>query len=138
MAFTFYIDPAYNDFRVSGNTLLLANGIDAIRQQIEVAIKTELGEWYLNINNGIPYYGSGTQNNNNMTGILGGNYSAAEIGAVFRKVILETPGVISIKTFDLVQESGTDSIKINSQVVVQPSDASGIGTQSVEIVEVSN
>lgn len=138
MSYTYYIDPLYNEFRVVDNTLLIARGQDTIKQQLELALKTQLNEWYLDTTVGIPYfYADGSPNDNSDPGILGGKYSAAEISAILRKVILETPGVLSISTFELGQIDADRSITVKSSVVIDATQQSGIGTQTVILIEVT-
>ena len=67
MAYSFYIDEIYNDFRISNGDLVLVQGADNVVQQIRITLKTELGEWFLNTNFGLPYYSSTKNINDNST-----------------------------------------------------------------------
>ena len=131
MAYSFYIDEIYNDFRISNGDLVLVQGADNVVQQIRITLKTELGEWFLNTNFGLPYYSSTKNINDNSTpGILGGNKSAAEIEAYLVAAVLQVPGVVTINRFDLVEVSAQRRVVVNMDVQVESFDFQGIGTQS--------
>lgn len=137
MAFTYYIDPMFNDFRVKDGQLIFVRGVDCTEQQIKVALLEELGEWFLDIDRGIPYYSSTTTLNDNTTpGILGGKLSAAEISAILRRVILEVPNVTRVETFEISQNTQNRSLSIRSTVQVEIFDVNGIGTQSLATIEI--
>ena len=105
MAYNFFIDPAFNDFRVINGTLQLTTGQDTIRQQIYLRFNTEFGEWFLDTDAGLQYYSASKDINSNEPGILGGNFSAAQIRSLFQKEILSTPGIKSIKEDNLTYTS---------------------------------
>lgn len=132
MSFSFYIDEAYNDFRISNKNIVLVNGVDNVEQQIRTTLKTELGEWFLNTNFGLPYFSSTTQlNDNNNPGILGGKSSAAEIQSQILLAILQVPGVISVDKFLISEQNESRTVFINVDVVAELFDANGISTQEV-------
>ena len=43
------------DLVVSDGNLVMADGVEAIRQQVEQALRWWLGEWFLRLNEGVPY-----------------------------------------------------------------------------------
>lgn len=131
MAYSFYIDEIYTDFRISNGNLVLVQGADNVVQQIRNTLRTELGEWFLNTNFGLPYYSSTKEINDNSTpGILGGNTSAAEIEAYLVAAVLQVPGVVTINRFDLTESSGERKVFVDMDVQVESFDFKGIGTQS--------
>ena len=81
------------DFQTSGNTLAVTNGdliicdgLDAIIQDISRRLQFFLGEWFLNTKAGIPYFQK----------ILGKHKPDGYVASLFRKVVLDTPGIKSL------------------------------------------
>lgn len=60
------------------------------RQHLSIRLKFVRGEWFRNTLEGVPYFQS----------ILVKNPDLGLIGSIFRKVILSTPGVVGLSTFD--------------------------------------
>jgi len=139
MAWTYYIDPTYNDLRVINGSLQIARGSDTVLQQVLVALNTEYGEWYLDTDQGIIYYSSSKElNDNTQRGILGGNLSATEISFAIRKAIIETPGVVDIQDFTIEETSrSSKGYRITATCTVESGDVNSIGTPTSEIIKVS-
>ena len=131
MSYSLFIDPLFNDFRISNGDIVLVKGDDAVVQQIRTTLRTQLGEWFLNINFGLPYYSlSATDiNDNSNPGILGGNLSAAEIQSYLIAAVLQVPGVITIDQFLIEEVSTTRNIFVEMTVTVETFPFNGIGTQ---------
>lgn len=65
---TFYIDPVTHDLDFSSGTLRWTqNDAELARQRVEIVLKTFRGEWFANINYGVPYL----ENKYNKVQILG-------------------------------------------------------------------
>lgn len=113
MAFSFLLyrnGAARPDFRIVNGRIVISSGADAARDRIFTALNIQLGEWYLNSTKGIPYYGE--------NGILGGKRTEAEVGAIFRRVILRDPESDRIVNLNIVQDSGrhvdvTGEVRLN-------------------------
>jgi hypothetical protein len=131
MSFTFYIDELYNDLRVNTGYMVLVSGVDQVVQQVRSTLRTELGEWYLNTQFGLPYYSSTiTLNNNETPGILGGYMSAAEIEAYLVAATLQVPGVASINNFELIEVANTRQVYTAMSITSETFDNNGLGTQT--------
>ena len=129
MAYSFYIDDLFNDFRISNGEIALVQGTDNVAQQIRITLRTELGEWFLNTNFGLPYYSvTKDLNDNNTQGILGGNLSAAEIESYLLAAVFQVPGVVSINRFEMTQLSDR-RLLVDMDVLAESFDINGIGTQ---------
>lgn len=90
------INPA--DFIVNrSGTLALSGTADAARDRIYTALITQLGEWFLDNTDGVPYYGE--------SGILGGKKTEAEVGAILRRRVLLDPDVDRIVSMSVVQDA---------------------------------
>lgn len=130
MSYSFYIDPIYNDFRVSDNQLGLVRGADTIAQQIKIAILAEIGSWFLDVNFGLPWISAtGLTNNNQDNGILGSNYPDSLIQTYVSRVVLSIPGVLTINDFVITRNRSNKSLSISIKVIVEESETNGIGTE---------
>lgn len=97
MPFSLFIDGLNNnDFRIRRGRFVLSTGAEAARNRILVALNTQLGEWFLDTRQGIPYYGD--------NGIMGGRKSAEEIAAIFRMAVLSDPEVDRMDEFEIVED----------------------------------
>lgn len=131
MSFTFYVDDLYNDFRINTGNMVLVSGVDQVVQQIRSTLRTELGEWYLNILFGLPYYSAtATLNDNNTPGILGGKMSAAEIEAYLVAAVLQVPGVSTINNFELIEAGDSRVLYANITVTAESFTTNGLSTQA--------
>lgn len=100
MAFSFLLNrggTSLPDYRIQGGKIVLSTGSDAARDRIYTALQTQLGEWYLDVDKGVPYYGE--------NGILGGKRTEAEVAAIIRRVILRDPEADRIVSLDIIQDS---------------------------------
>lgn len=77
------------DIDVSANDLVLVDGIDAIKQSVQMRLKTFLGEEFSDDEVGVPWF----------TEILIKNPSFLVVGEIIKKKILETRGVTDIISF---------------------------------------
>lgn len=132
MPFTFAVDEFYNDLRVSNGDIVLAQGSEAIREQIRIALNTELGEWFLNQYYGLPYYSSDFNINNDDSeteAIFGTNISAARIEAYFIAQVYSVPGVRLVTNFVLSPLVSNRAFSIQMNVIVEEDVYNGLGTQ---------
>jgi hypothetical protein len=100
MAFSFLLNrngTSLPDYQIKGGKIVLSTGSDAARDRIYTALQTQLGEWFLDVERGVPYYGE--------NGILGGKRTEAEVSALIRRVILRDPEVDRIVSLDIIQDS---------------------------------
>lgn len=79
------------DIQIDGGSLSLVTGVDGIRQDLIQKLRTFLGEWFLDLSDGVSYY----QN------ILIKNPSPQVVESLLQDRILSTPGVIEILSFNL-------------------------------------
>ncbi len=84
-----------NDLEVINGDLVLNSGVDAVAQYLKAKLKTFLGEWFLDLSVGIPYFKE----------ILKKNINPVTVDAIFKEAILSTPNVIELQEFDMNIES---------------------------------
>jgi hypothetical protein len=107
------------DLRLVGGTVVIVDGPDAIRQKLAARFKFFLGEWFLDVRQGVPYYRDVFTKIPNLD----------VIRSLFRKIILDCPGVLSLSSFLVnYDETGreltfTFAAKVTGgEVVVAPTD----------------
>lgn len=101
------------DFRIEAGRIVLSTSADAARDRIFTALSTQLGEWFLDAEDGVPYYGAG--------GILGGKMTEAEVGAILRRRILLDPEVSRVVSLSLTQDA-TRQVRVDANVLLKLTD----------------
>lgn len=90
------------DLAIDGGRFLFFEDLDHIRQTIACRLRFGRGEWFLDLREGVPYYQV----------VLVKNPDLSVIRALFRRVIMSVPGVLSVPvlTLDLDRASRTLSV----------------------------
>lgn len=109
-----------NDILIENNDFKLVEGSEEVRQIIMQKVRTFYGEWFLETSIGIPYFEE----------VLVKNPNPTRVEAIFKEVILTTPGVLKLLEFNLdfnnatrqltlsfLAESLTGNINVNSEVL---------------------
>lgn len=93
---------------VNGDLVFLRGGPEEVRKRIEQRLRFFRGEWFLDTRKGIPF----VQN------VLVKNPNTGAIGAMLRRAILTTPGVLELRQFSLTFEPSlrTLSLTFNARV----------------------
>ena len=94
------------DLELSGGTLVWIGHTEdkdditaMIRQRVTTRLKHFLGEWYQDQSLGVPWRQS----------LMGGGVTAARAQSIFRRVIIETPGITAV-TKCVVTLDGTERV----------------------------
>lgn len=82
-------DPFDGDLDLENNEIVLIDGADAIRQHLQIRFQFFLGEWFLDIEIGVPWFRD----------ILIKKPSFAVVQEVLKTVVLDTPGVLQLMQF---------------------------------------
>ena len=90
------------DLDLSDNEAHLVDGDDAIVQHAQIRLRLFRGEWFLDTRVGMPYYEQ----------ILVKNPDLVVVRALFRRAILETPGIEEITAFDLQFDASTRRMRL--------------------------
>jgi len=111
-----YLDPVTNDLQITAgrNLRLTETDTEELSQRLEVRLALFQTEWYLDRNFGVPYYER----------ILKKQADVNEVQAILTGIILNTPGVADIISFDVTYEA--DTRKYNVDFVVQKTDGEEI------------
>lgn len=119
MSMTWKLDDSTNDLTIQNGSLVLTNGADEIKQRILVTLRHEYGEYFLNTDDGVPWY----------EGLLGSS-DRVVAESILRFVILSVPGVVSI--IGMSTSFVNRSLSFSCQVEVQT-----IEDQSTDTITVS-
>lgn len=78
------------DLLLTNNSLTLTTGLEAIRQHLQCKFRLFMGEWFLDLDAGVPWFQE----------VFKKNTSFVVLQEIFKDTILSTPGVIELKTFN--------------------------------------
>jgi hypothetical protein len=104
------------------------SGIDAVVQGIKVRLKTFRGEWFLNLDHGIPYLER--DGVSEAEALLGQKFSEPKARSAFRPAILACPGVQEIVSLSITFDSATRTMTVEFSVRTE------FGDSFVEEVEI--
>ena len=103
----------------AGGSLVEIEGVEQVRQRLVSRLRFFRGEWFLDLRQGIPYYRD----------VLVKNPRSPAIRSLFRRVILDTPGVLSLPRLDLVIDERArrgqlvfEAVVEGGKIVVTPGD----------------
>lgn len=98
-------DPFYGDLKLTANSLTLTTGTEAIRQHLQCRFQLFFGEWFLDTEVGVPWFQD----------ILGNKSSFVVVQEVLKGVVLDTPGVLQLLTFNFDYTASTREITLSFQ-----------------------
>lgn len=104
----------------SGALVQLTDPLDTLRQLLECRLRMAVGEWFLDLDDGLDIYGS----------ILGKPRSESVIRQVMRDRILGTPGVKAILSMAVSLEARTRQLTIDYRAQASPGILTGTLTLS--------
>lgn len=96
------LDPLTEDIVVTTD-LQFSKGLDAVSQGIRVRIKEFKGEWFANLDEGVPYFQD----------VLGQKYNAIKVRNAFRPAIVDTPGVGELLSLGTTFNGATREVRVN-------------------------
>jgi hypothetical protein len=101
-------NPVSGDLYLENGTPRLTSGLqEDVAQDLRIALSLFQGEWFLDPTQGIPYFQT----------ILGHRVSLNVLTQIFRKAILERPGIKSIQSINLKRLSNR-KLQVNFAVVL--------------------
>ena len=99
---TFKLD-ADNDLDLSSGTFAWLTGADAIAQNVMTRLRFFKDEWFLDTRLGVPFFQR----------ILGVKNAEDDAAAIFRSVILSTPGVSVLDRLDVEVDRQTRNLTVS-------------------------
>lgn len=112
------------DLDLSTNDLQLVDGVDAVRQELQIRYRFFLGEWFLDPDEGVPY----------IRDVLKKNPNEAQVRALLTEVARTTPGVASVDNIELDLDAGARQLTVTLDL---QADVSGTLVYVPFVVEVS-
>jgi hypothetical protein len=107
------LDERTNDLKIVNRDLfIIPDTANAILQRLRITLNTFQGEWFLNNKFGTPYYQL----------IFVKEVTKSQADAVFRDVILNTEGVVSILTFSSTLNSANRAYSVTFSCKVSTGD----------------
>ena len=97
------LDTTTGDLIFVGGDLVLNAALESIRQNLQSRISFFLGEWFLDVDDGLPYYQE----------VLKKNPDPVVLDGVFKFVILATPGVLGLDEFDMSLDTSAREFKLS-------------------------
>lgn len=88
---------ATGDLDLSTNDFQLVDGVEAVRQELQIRFRFFLGEWFLNTAEGVPY----------IRDVLKKAANEAQVRAMLAEVARSTAGVASVDTVELDLDNAT-------------------------------
>lgn len=116
------LDPLTNDLDISSANFEIVTGDDAILQQLRVRFRFFLGEWFLDLRQGIPYFSE----------VLVKDPNIARLRDIFRQTILTTPRIESLESLSLDLDVGTRKLTVD--FVAIKDDGTILASQEVFII----
>lgn len=112
MAFSIALDRRVPDAHIDpSGRLRLVTGAGAVRDRLFVALSTQLGEWFLDERDGVPY-----------DQILGGKLTQSEVSAILRRRILLDPEVSRIDSLQVTQNAARQ-VSVTAEVQTTAGDS---------------
>lgn len=90
------------DLSIENGDMVLVDGVDAIKQLLSQRLKFFLGEWFLDLSKGIPYFEK----------VLLKNPSPIVLDTIFKQQILSTPGVLGLEQFNIELDTARRTMSI--------------------------
>ena len=98
---------------------VIVEGLLHTRQRLAVRLNFFAGEWFVDLRQGVPYYRD----------VFVKNPNDPLIRSLFRTVVLDTPGIISCPTLELVRDPATrrarvvfEAVSVDGVISVGPND----------------
>ena len=102
------------DLVITGGRLQFSTGLTAVVQGIRIRLLTFRGEWFLDLDHGIPYLENDSVDASEA--ILGQKFNEAKARAAFRDMILSAPGVVEILGLAVKFNRGTRQLDVAFRV----------------------
>ncbi len=100
MAIVAFLETEDRDLALFEGNLVLCRDARAVAQRVENRFRFFLGEWFLDLREGIPYFQV----------ILVKGPDVKVIRQIFLKVVTETPGMADVLDFDMQFDSATRTL----------------------------
>lgn len=97
------IDATTGDLVVDGADLALVSDLDAIGQSVRTRLRFFLGEWFADLDVGVPWWQS----------ILVRNPNLGVVREALRSTVANTPGISRVESFDFAFTAATRDLTVS-------------------------
>lgn len=101
-----------HDLDLTNNRISLASGIDAVADHLKIRLSFFSGEWFLDVRQGMPY----------LRELYVKNPNVDLLQSIFRRAILDTPGVDSVDSLTLDIDTRTREATVRFGVTLNTGD----------------
>lgn len=91
------------DLDLTTNDIQLVDGVEAVRQELQIRYRFFVGEWFLDPTEGVPY----------IRDVLQKNPNEAQVRALLTEVARSTPGVESVDAISLDLDTATRTLTVS-------------------------
>ena len=98
------------DLVIENGDLAFSSGVDGVGQAIRVAVRLVRGEWFLNLDAGVPWLERDGVDSSEA--ILGQQFQEAKAISAFRDAIIAVPGVAAIDSLTATYDNTTRLLTI--------------------------
>jgi len=100
------LDTQSHDLIVANYDLQLNTGLSLVQQRLKQSLIFFLGEWYLDVTDGVPYYQD----------ILIKSPVRITVESILKTTIIETPGVLELTSFELEYTPASRELHLDFRV----------------------
>lgn len=108
------LDPLTGEMAFTDGALVLTTGVAAVAQGIDIALACIKGEWFADLEDGVPWFASPTVTEEEA--LLGAKFDELKMSAAIREAILSVPGVGEILSLRVTFESSTRAVSVAWEV----------------------
>lgn len=95
------------DIDLTNGAMTLVDGVDAVTQLLNQRLRFFYGEWFLNLDKGIPYFEKVFQKAPNN----------AVLDSLFKRTILNTAGILRLLSFQMTIDTTRRTLSVSGQAV---------------------
>lgn len=107
------------DLAIEDNRLVLVGGADEIRQNWLIAIRTVMGEWFLDQNVGVPYF-TVPESDYNGRAVTDKQISQGQLRTIFADATRRVPGVLHVVRVDVGEfDPSTRTIGLRVEATIE-------------------
>jgi hypothetical protein len=120
---------ADGDLTIADGDLVFSTGLAAVVQIVKLAVGLYRGEWFLDLDEGVPYIANDVVTESEA--LLGSKFNELRARTVFRDAILAAPGVVALTSLAVSFVSATRTMVVEFRVRTEFGDSD---TVTVEVV----
>jgi len=102
------------DLVIADGDIAFSRGVDAVVQSVRLCILQGRGEWFLDLDEGVPYFANDVVTEDEA--LIGGKFSELRARTIFRDAILDAPGVVELLSLAVNFDSATRKLTVECTV----------------------